>query len=72
MGGAVKCPSCGQKAEKRMVADQFQYAVGKAAVILTATIPVISCKKCDEEFTDHEAAEIKDSVVASYLANRGH
>lgn len=61
-----KCPSCG--AEAKVLLRDHVWAYGPAGpkqLRLMATVPIIECKACDDEFLDYEAEDIVEEVSAA-------
>nr|WP_315382414.1 type II TA system antitoxin MqsA family protein [uncultured Sphingomonas sp.] len=62
------CAICGELgATHSMQTQQFAFREGDKEVLLTATVPVLTCAACGESFTGAEAEEIQHAAVCRYL-----
>lgn len=62
------CPEC--NSSRTSVSNEketFQYGAGKDEAHLIVTIPVHTCETCSLQWTDCDAADIKDQAVTDYL-----
>jgi putative zinc finger/helix-turn-helix YgiT family protein len=65
---ATSCPSCHHDdIETRMEAQRFEYGEGRAAVTLTAMVPVRRCRHCGFDFLDAVAERSRHDAVCQYL-----
>ncbi|NTF17966.1 hypothetical protein G6L37_06085 [Agrobacterium rubi] len=48
--------------------ERFQYGDGDGAVLLEADVPVMSCRACGIQWTDHRGEELRDAAVKTHLA----
>src|SRR5207249_3572020 len=63
-----ECPNCGERGiETRFVRDAFKYGSGPKAVTLEAMIPFRRCPKCEFEYTDGEAEDLRHEAVCRHL-----
>jgi putative zinc finger/helix-turn-helix YgiT family protein len=63
-----ECDQCGRATVKKTVQEQkFPYGAGPAQVILGASVPVWGCEACGDQYTDHEAEEIRHEVICRHL-----
>ena len=74
----LKCPLCGSLAVKtRQTNEQllFREAIISRICIerkLDIIVPVRTCQVCVYEWTDDEAAEIRQAAIDGYRKNRWH
>jgi putative zinc finger/helix-turn-helix YgiT family protein len=62
------CDECGQLAIRKVAVEQaFPFGVGEERTLLRATVPVWKCDACGEQYTDHEAEEIRHEAVCRHL-----
>ncbi len=62
------CPACASsQITSSNKEHEFEYGVGKDAIMLTATIPIRHCLSCGFDFTDDVAEEIEHTVVCGHL-----
>lgn len=52
---------------KSHLLQHVQYGAGKDEVILHVIVPVYSCDKCGEMYTDHEAESIRQNAIDTYI-----
>jgi putative zinc finger/helix-turn-helix YgiT family protein len=63
-----ECPDCGAREVKtRIVKERFEYGNGTKAVTLEASIPYRRCEKCNFEYTDYEAEDVRHEAVCRHL-----
>ena len=66
------CPFCetGLVFERDDI-ETFQYGADENAMSLTASVIVIYCDSCDEQWTDERSEDTRQQAVEDYLATKG-
>ncbi len=64
---AAKCPRCQTYTYEYRTYDYFYYGTGPDATELYAMVPVIGCRHCDLEWTDHRGEDARQAVVDKHL-----
>lgn len=69
MHADVDCEDCGGKAcvARDVVTQTFIYGSGSEAATLSAEVPVWTCVKCGEAYTDHEGETARHEAVCRHL-----
>lgn len=67
-----KCVSCDEVAVVETIeTETFPYGVGEEQVMLSALVPVFSCRACGEQWTDYRGEELRDQTVRRHQADVG-
>jgi putative zinc finger/helix-turn-helix YgiT family protein len=63
-----ECDQCARATVRQTVQEQkFPYGDGPGQVMLRADVPVWSCETCGDQYTDHQAEEIRHEVICRHL-----
>ncbi len=65
------CPFCDGLVFERDDIDTFQYGSDEDAVLLTASVIVIYCDGCGEQWTDERSEDTRQKVLEDYLVTKG-
>ena len=64
----AQCLDCeSHNVKEALVEQRFQYGTGDSAVMLKATVPVLSCVDCGYEFFDERGEQARHAAVCRHL-----
>ena len=62
------CDCCGEVAVVETIEDEsFTYGDGEERAMLKAVVPVLSCRACGMQWTDHRGEKLRDAEVKRHL-----